>query len=503
MTDYMPSSVLNIDSSDTSDYPVTTGRFKQTGPAASASTTKVAFEGDSTLDNGRWVDAGKPFAEKTHTVLHQTAATLAREDGERAYELGLFAVDGATTSDLDKARRLNIAFGNGYDDGDHSDKTVNQMQAVKTWQPDVVVLSVGGNNYRVPLQHDLTELMSYPSLLARYTPAEIRAQLKQKFAAVKTTLAREYKQLITDTLAQNSNLKRLVLSSQYYPALTMQTRYFIYTGFSHIAKAQGLGRTAFETVEDTMNELYREVMQHAFEQTKAKDVELVFVDMTSSINPLGDNHSHQIEPNERGAKLMGRMLANAIAYPSEKLTDDTVTTLRLSANEIEVVPDKIADTEIQEYAVKPIKAFIAEHRYQHAGHLFSSSSSLATRYESAWHLIMGKQFDSDYAGSFAWGLLDISLVTILAAYLWRAARYEEPKPTQQQVQAGGAAGSAREQLSMTKGQVLAGMVSSPVLLAKYIVGLALMLALALPILGFHKARYQPEEEQSQTSPAPT
>lgn len=496
----MPSSVRNTESHNTSSYPVNTGRFKQTGPDSSCDITRVAFEGDSTQDNGAWVDKGKPYPDKTHTVIHQTAVTLAREDDSHGYELGLFAVDGATTSHLSKSCRLNIAFGPRFDDSDHTTTTVNQMDAVQVWGPDVVVLSVGGNNYRVPLQHDLIRLMTYPTLLARHTPAEIRAQLKQKFATVKKTLVDEYKQLITNTLIQNPGLKRLVISSQYYPALTMQTPYFIYTGFSHIAKAQGLGRTAFETVEDTMNELYREVMQHALTEAKARGVKLVFVDMTSSINPLGNYHTHQIEPNERGAKVMGRMLANAIAYPSEELSVDKVTTLRLSSNEREIVHKQVPAGEIDSYCVKPINAFIAEHRYQHAAHFFRPSSSLATRVESAWHLIMGKQFDSEYSGTFAWGLLDCSLVTILASYLWRAARHEEPKPVKPEGEV-----DVRSQLSMTKGQVIAGAVSAPILLAKYVVGVVLMLALALPILGFHKASYkpEPEDEPSRALTSPT
>jgi len=78
---------------------------------------------------------------------------------------------------------------------------------------------------------------------------------------------------------------------------------------------------------------------------------------------------------------------------------------------------------------------------------------------------MGKEFDSQYTGLFAFGLVDLSLVTVLASYLWRVAINDE--------------------LHMAL-RVTAGVVAAPVLLSKYILGLSLMLALSLPVYGYHQ-----------------
>jgi hypothetical protein len=79
---------------------------------------------------------------------------------------------------------------------------------------------------------------------------------------------------------------------------------------------------------------------------------------------------------------------------------------------------------------------------------------------------MGKQFDTEYTGLFAFGLLDLSLVTIMASYLWRLAVNDNVH------------------ISL---RATAGIIAAPILLSKMIVGLAVMLALALPIYGYHAA----------------
>lgn len=83
-----------------------------------------------------------------------------------------------------------------------------------------------------------------------------------------------------------------------------------------------------------------------------------------------------------------------------------------------------------------------------------------------YELFMGKQFDVEYTGLFAFGLLDLSLITILASYLWRVAVNE----------------NIHSSLRAT-----AGVIAAPILLSKMIIGLIIMLALALPIYGYHKA----------------
>ena len=79
---------------------------------------------------------------------------------------------------------------------------------------------------------------------------------------------------------------------------------------------------------------------------------------------------------------------------------------------------------------------------------------------------MGKQFEVEYTGLFAFGLLDLSFVTIIASYLWRVA--------------------INDKMHIAL-RITAGMIAAPILLIKWVVGLAVMLALALPIYGYHAA----------------
>ena len=171
---------------------------------------------------------------------------------------------------------------------------VHQLNAVKDWQPDIAVLSVGGNNYREALMGVLRTNLTYFQLLFRITPEQARPTIKEAFSEVKLRLLEEYKAIIDDLVTDNPGLNRIVLLSQYYPSITDFTPYFIYTGFSHLARSKGEGQAPFAVVEETMNELYRSVLQYA----ATKNKEVVFVDVTSSLNPLGGNHTSQISVHD-------------------------------------------------------------------------------------------------------------------------------------------------------------------------------------------------------------
>jgi len=443
-------------------YPQNTGRLKRLIGISAQKPAKVALLGDSTLDNGYWVQKEIAYADKTHTVTHQTAVALANKDQSRSYDIGNFAVDGATTADLMRYCYFNKVL--PYDE-DHTSNKVHQLIAVHEWAPDVAVLSVAGNNYREALMGSLTQQLSYMQLLLRITPEEAKPNIRLAFEQVKETLLREYKNIIDQLVVMNPQLKRIVLLSQYYPALTEFTPYFIYTGFSHLARAEQKGQSPFTAVEETMNELYREVLNYA----ATKNQEIVFADVTSSLNPLGGNHTVQIEPNERGSVIIGRLIAEAIDYSFPSHTQEhnqkSIAILRMSANEQHIQSQLINKSDINNFKVKKIEEFIRENRYRHLGLLFSPSSNLTSRYENTYHLVMGKQFDSEYTGLFAFGLIDLSLVTIIASYLWRVAINEE---------------------SNFALRVTAGAIAAPVLLSKLVVGLSLMLVLALPVYGYHQ-----------------
>lgn len=230
-----------------------------------------------------------------------------------------------------------------------------------------------------------------------------------------------------------------------------------------MARAKGEGQAPFAVVEETMNELYRSVLQYV----ATKNKEVVFVDVTSSLNPLGGNHTSQIEPNEQGSKIMGKLIAEAVEYnfPVDEAAADRKPISVLRMNRDEVIKTEILEEQnIQNFEVKKIGSFISENRYRHVGLFFSPSSSLNARYVHGYELVMGKQFDTEYTGLFAFGLLDLSLVTIMASYLWRVAVNDSVH------------------ISL---RAAAGIIAAPILLSKLVVGLTVMLALALPIYGYH------------------
>ncbi|CDZ77081.1 hypothetical protein BN59_01360 [Legionella massiliensis] len=455
--------IRNYSESIGQNYPIGTGRLKQVRGAQEGKAKKVALIGDSTLDNGYWVEKKSEYANKTHNVTHQTAVALAKSTkNDDSYQVANFAVDGATTTDVREYCRLDKVLPS---DADHPYRHVHQLNAVKNWQPDVAVLSVGGNNYREALQGVLQRNLNYFQLLLRITPERAKPIIREAFNRVKQQLLEEYKLIIDDLVAQNPGLSRIVLMSQYFPSITDFTPYFIYTGFSHLARAEGKAQSPFTMVEETMNDLYRGILDYA----ATKDKQVVFVDVSSSMNPLGGNHTLQIEPNERGSKVMGKLIAEAVEYdfPALDLDSDInpIAVLRMNNNE-EISSEVLQDQEaIQAFSVKKINDFINENRYRHVGLFFSPSTNLAARYVNGYELIMGKQFDTEYKGLFAFGLLDLSLITLMASYLWRVA--------------------VDEQIHLSL-RIAAGVVAAPVLLAKTVVGIALMLVLALPILGYHQ-----------------
>lgn len=435
-------------------YPLATGRLKQVNDGLLAKESRVALIGDSTLDNGYWVQTNTPYQQKTATVTHQLAQALAqKEDDPHQYLIANFAVDGATTCDLDRACPLNKVLPT---DQDHTCYSVNQLNSVATWQPDIAILSVGGNNYREALQGILTTLISTKDLLFRHTPAQVKSAIAATFDEVKQRLLNEYKQVIDSLIKSNPQLSKIVLVSQYYPALTQFSRYMIYTGFSHIARSQANQQHAFEAMQTTMNELYREVGSYAMTQGK----QIIFADLTSSMSPLAGYHTMQIEPNQQGAALMANLIAKAVT------TSNDGNHYLIKQQDNIISQQLLTNKRMAQYSVKPIKQFIKEDRYQHLPLFFAKTSSLGQRFESAYHLFVGKQFDAQYTGLFAFGLLDVSLITIIAKYLWRVA-LDEAQPTFL--------------------QYTAQAIALPILVCEQIIALSLLAVLALPIKAYDLA----------------
>ena len=471
--------IENVNDAIGINYPERSGRYKRVVVSTEQQATchRVALTGDSTIDNGHWVEPelDHNYQLKSSTVLHHLALALAKRPQVHNLELANFAVDGATTSDLPKDCRLNKVIPL---DGDHPYQTVNQLKAVTDWQADTVVISVGGNNYREAMQGFLPrKLGGISSFLFKSTPDKAKQQIRQRFQDIQQTLLTEYKLYIDDLVKANPDTKRLVIMSQYYPAITPFGLYMIYNGFYHIGQSQVEVQTAFEAIEATMNELYRELLTHV----ATLDKEVIFLDVTSSMSPIAGNHTMQIEPNHRGAEILGNMMAEAINYqfPESPESHSKVAILRQGQepNSIEVnllterTQEKIAD-----FSVASIANFIRRDAYAQISLLFARSSTIYTRYESLWRVFVGEQFDTSYRGWPALGLLDFSLVTLIANYLWKEAFNPNNSVAVQNIAWG---------------------VAIPLLIAKWVVATACIIVCSAPLFLFHKLWYQPPQAKTE------
>jgi hypothetical protein len=465
--------VKDITTSDISNssYPKNTARQRNIGEPTTS--RKVALCGDSTIDNGFWVNESQKYNTKPDTVAYQTAQALAEKENSNTYALANFAIDGATTTTMLKAQTFCEVI---PEDEDHPNQKVKQLDEIKKWSPDIAVLSVGGNNFRLTLQDKLMDILnpsdsifSNFSILCRFTTNDVykREQVKVLFENTQRRLYHEYKQII-DGLVENGTTKRLVISSQYYPALTPFTKYFIYTGFSHLAHVKNddnrfnnkyhgavdnINLSAFQVADDIMHKLYKEVLTYAAE----KNIEVVFADVTSSMSPLNGNLTAQIEPNGKGAKCIGQLMAEAIELEIPDDKKNTIPVIRLNQEQQPEI-QYLEKTNIKDLKLKNIDDFIQQDRYAHIKLLFAKESSIFERFVYFYELLAGKQFDNEYQGLFAFGLLDLSIVTIAASYLWRVALNENMNIL----------------VRMTS-----GLISGPILMIKHTIALIALAAIAL------------------------
>lgn len=521
----------NITSSDIvkSPYAQGTGRLKIIGNGEGAS-INVALCGDSTIDNGAWVDKKDQYINKTHTVSHQIALALSQKQNPKTYHLANFSIDGATTKSMLVFQYLNQVIPK---DEDHPREKVEQLKEIHKWKPNVALLSVGGNNFRLAFQNALPaiclgfgfwknpfsidSMIATLRLLCRFTPlnfpeedflwileelfpdeqikkpenfkdlvdaldedtqqackknqdtitdedcynlrcellehSSARKLLEAYFKMTQKNLYKEYKAIIDGLLAQDST-KCLVISSQYYPALTPFTPYFIYTGFAHLAHARGRGQSPFQVADEIINHFYREVLEYAVQ----KNIEIVFADVTSSMSPLGGYLCSQIEPNDRGSKLLGKLMAEAIDFEIPEEKKDCIPMISLDQQQKPVIKYLDKSNIKHDFKLKSVEDFIAQDRYRHIELLFAKDTPYYDRIVYFYEFLVGKQFDNEYTGLFAFGLLDLSLVTIVASYLWRV--------------------TLNEQMP-TVLRFISGLISGPILVAKYLLVFALALAVIL------------------------
>lgn len=458
-------------------YPSNTGRYlsAKTSDSPNYDTKKVALIGDSTIDNGFWVQKNTPYNEKTETVSYQIASNLS----ERAYvgqpmeyQIANFAVDGATTNDVLNYVRLDKVL---PPDEDHwRIHSVNQKNVLNNYKPDVVVVGVGGNNYREALESKLPRFIGGLDLYFEHTPQETHDAIKWQFREINNKLIDDYKKILKPML-DNDNTKRIVIMTQYYPELGSDLPYFIYKGFKHIANAHG-EEDHLEYMKNTMEHLYTEIYKYVKENNnKGKDI--IIADMASSISPMGENHLAQIEPNGRGSKLMGRIIADAISHEFNNVDEQhsTIAQIKLSldGNHIErtIVPD-----ETQKIEVRHLKEFFKQGRHNYF--VPRTDDSLDDRVSKTYYIFAGRRIDIKNLGGFEYGLLDLTIIPILASYIWQFA-------------------SDKNHNDLIR--MLAYLISAPVLLAKTIAALCLTVAVMPLVLLTHLVAYVIKQEDPKPS----
>ena len=371
------------------------------------------------------------------------------------YQIANFAVDGATTNDVLSNVPLDKVLPS---DEDHwPTHYVSQQHALNSYKPDVVVIGVGGNDYREALQSKLPRFIGGLDLYFEHTPQETHEAIKREFREINNKLINDYKKILKPML-DNDNTKRIVIMTQYYPELGSDLPYFIYKGFKHIANAHG-EKDHLEYMKNTMEHLYTEIYKYVKENNK-HGKEIIIADMASSISPMGENHKAQIEPNGRGSKLMGRIIADAISHEFDNNPDEqnsTIAQIRLSLDSDHIERTIVAD-ETQKIEVRHLKEFFKQGRHYYF--VPRSDDSLGDRVPKAYYIFAGRRIDLKNMGGIEYGLLDLTIIPILASYIWQFAS------------------DINHNVLL---RILGYLISAPVLLAKTIAALCLTVA-ALPLV---------------------
>ena len=453
-----------IQSKSYESFPANTGRYLAVNSLCQGQTNKrsVALIGDSTIDNSYWVQQGLSYREKTDTVNYQIAYHLESKNYRDQYSIANFAIDGATTRDLASHHNCVRMDKVLPADEDHPFGFSSPLNCVAMHKPDTVVLSVGGNDYREALQSPHNGLLAqtgFFGFLLRRTPDESKEDIKTLFDDVKHNLVAHYKTILNKLLDDEST-KRIIITTQYYPALGTFTPYFIYTGFAHVAHSYG-SDDHLGYIKDLMDDLYSEIQQHVVDNNP-KNKEIIVTDMASSINPLEDNHIAQIEPNRRGAKIMGRLIAEAISYqfPEDQIDGpkpDTSTEMKLAHMRLsldgESIESRVIKSRADSIQVRHIKEFIAHSR--HSYFTTKLDDTLGERVLKTYYCFAGRRVDPQNVHGYGYGLLDLTLLPVIATHLWQLTLNQE------------------HHIAL---RIMTGLISAPILLARTILATGLTLA---------------------------
>lgn len=465
-----------------SAFPYDTGRYLSviTNNNEVSNTVRVALIGDSTIDNGYWVQKDKPYIEKTETVNYQIASHLAlplNTNINSEYQIANFAVDGANSYDLipNNLVRMNAVLPK---DADHPDTQVCPSRCASEFGPDIVVVSVGGNDYRNALNshHGLVQKTGILGFFLCQTPEDSKLNIRTLFESVKDTLLQSY-QLILEPFLNNDKTKRIIVSTQYYPELGSDTPYFIYTGLTHVAHAYDK-TDHLDYTKELMEELYSEVYKF-IKYNNPKNKEIIIADMTSSINPLENNHVSQIEPNQRGAKLIGKLLAHAISYNFDESYSDSsiqskIAHFKLSLDGLTI--DKVFPSDPDSFVVRHLTEFITYSR--HAYFFPNQNDTMAERIFKTYYTFAGRRLNPQNSFGYEFGIVDLTVMPIFARFLWQYTLDEKPP------------------IAI---RILTGLISAPLLITSSVVAICLTTTCLPIIFGLHLITIRSKQDE----PAPS
>lgn len=258
----------------------------------------VLLLGDSTIDNDVWVREGK------------SVGTLLRERLGSDVKITNYAADGYTSADVLEGRVPSISYAARKKKGDPfpvKNREVFQPfeHAAKLKGVTHVVLSVGGNDVREVLQN--------------------MSQLPQRIGAFRKNYPKIVKRCLEIT-------PKVCLMLQYRPSLAQEREgYGVYSAMSSIP---GPG-----TGVDKINRLMETIYQPVFELARKHSLALIDLPRSFDIND-SSLYCCQIEPSEKGGKLVCELIAHALTEHDNKKACFYVKRPKASSIETEACEEK-------------------------------------------------------------------------------------------------------------------------------------------------------------------
>ncbi|KTD64942.1 SGNH/GDSL hydrolase family protein [Legionella shakespearei] len=261
---------------------------------------KVILLGDSTLDNYYWVQNELTVTDHLSSILSNMQVIN-------------YAVDGFTTN--------SILYGE-YKDFEvisprHTHEYFKPLETLKKEQDvEHIVLSVLGNDFRVELSELIfmepeARLQAINQLIARITSNYVRVveEIKEVQPNAKLSLVLQYTPylksdpyliyFLMDKLSRKESVSKGLLSY-------IQIKYYSLFGLNNERQ-----REAIHLLQELMAKIYRNIFNELGKQMSQES--FAIIDLSSSFDYRdSDSYKSQIEPSEKGGKLIASLISHAI-----------------------------------------------------------------------------------------------------------------------------------------------------------------------------------------------